>query len=123
MTAVVGRHGRHARQAVQFLQGLFLHFFRHAGGFDLLPQFFDIALVFVLLAQFLLDGLHLLAQVVFALRLLHLVLHFGLDLVAQLLDFQFLRQVLVDLLQAHRTSGVSSMSCLSVVERTAATRR
>ena len=62
-------------------------------------QLIDVALAFVLLTQFLLDGLHLLAQVVLALRLLHLVLHFGLDLVAQLLNFQFLRQMLVNLLQ------------------------
>ena len=81
-----------------------------------LLQLFDVALAFVLLAQFLLDGLHLLAQVVLALRLLHVVLHFGLDLVAKLLDFQLLGQMLVDLLQAHAHVGVSSRSCLSVVE-------
>ena len=60
---------------------------------------------FVLLTQFLLDGLHLLAQVVLALRLLHPVLHFGLDLVAQLLDFEFLRQMLVDFFQPHADVG------------------
>ena len=68
-------------------------------------QLFGVARAFVLLAQFLLDGLHLLAQVVLALRLLYPVLHFGLDLVAQLLDFEFLRQVLVDLLQTHPDVG------------------
>ena len=103
--AVIGGHRRHARQAAQFLQRFFLHVVGHAGGFDLLPQLFGIAGGFVLLAQFFLDGLHLLAQVVLALRLLHAVLHFALDLVAQLLDFQFLGQVLVDLLQPNLHVG------------------
>ena len=74
-------------------------------GFDLLLQFFGVALALVLLAEFLLDGLHLLAQVVFALRLLHAVLDFGLDLVAQLLNFQFLGQMLVDFFQTHTNVG------------------
>ena len=56
---------------------------------------------FILLAQFFLDRLHLLAQVILALRLLHAVLHFALNLVAQLLDFKFLRQMLVDFFQPH----------------------
>ena len=103
--AVVGGHRRHARQPAQFLQGLFLHVVGHARRFNLLPQLLGVARGFVLLAQFLLDGLHLLAQVVLALRLLHAVLHFALDLVAQLLNFQLLGQVLVDLLQAHMNVG------------------
>ena len=96
---IIGGHGRHARKAAQFFQRLFLDFVGHAGFFDFLLQVFDVALAFVLLAQFLLDGLHLLAQVVLALRLLHAILHFALNLVAQLLDFEFLRQVLVDFFQ------------------------
>ena len=68
--------------------------------FDLLLQVVDVALTFVLLAEFLLDCLHLLAQIELALRLLNLVLHFGLNLVTQLLNFQLLRQVLVNLFQA-----------------------
>ena len=97
---VVGRHRRHAREPVQLLGRLFLHVLRHAGGFDLLAQLLDILLALVHFAEFLLDRLHLLAQVVVALRLLHLVLHLGLDLVAQLLDLKLLRQVLVDPLHA-----------------------
>ena len=58
-------------------------------------------MAFVLFAQFFLNGLHLLAQVVLTLRLLDAILHFALDLVPQLLDLEFLRQVLVDLLQPH----------------------
>ena len=97
--AIVGGHGGHAAEAIQFLHRLFLHVLGHAGGFDLLAQIVDLALAFVLLAQLLLNGLHLLAQIVVALRLLHLVLHFALDLGAQLLDFDLLGEVLVELLE------------------------
>ena len=104
---VVGGHGRHARQPRQLLQRLLLHVFGHAGGFDLLAQLLDVALALVLLAQLLLDGLHLLAQVVVALRLLHLVLHLGLDLGAQLLHLDLLGQQLVQLLQPVRPRSAS----------------
>ena len=86
-------------KAREFLHGLLLHVLGHAGFFDLLAQVFDFALALVLLAQLLLDGLHLLAQVVVALRLLDLVLHLALDLGAKLLDLQFLGQVLGKQLQ------------------------
>ena len=68
-------------------------------------EFFGVARAFILLTQFFLDGFHLLAQVVLALRLLYPVLHFGLDLVAQLLDFQLFRQMLIDFLQTHADVG------------------
>ena len=102
---VVGGHGRHARQARQLLQGLLLHVLGHAGGVDLLAQLLDLALALVLLAQLLLDGLELLAQIVVALRLLHLVLHLGLDLGAQLLHLDLLGQMLVQQLQPRRDAG------------------
>ncbi len=102
---VVGGHGRHPRKPVELLGSLLLHLCRHACGFDLLPQLLDILLALVQLADFLLDGLQLFAQVVIALRLLHLVLDFGLDLVAQLLDFGFLGQMLVDALHAQHHVG------------------
>ena len=97
---VVGSHGRHPREPVELLGGFLLDLGRHACSFDLLPQFLDVLLPLVQFADFLLDGLQLFAQVVIALRLLHLVLDFGLDLVAQLLDFGFLGQMLVDALHA-----------------------
>ena len=102
---VVGGHGRHPREPVELLGGFLLHLGRHACGFDLLPQLLDILLALVQLADFLLDGFQLFAQVVIALRLLHLVLDFGLDLVAQLLDFGFLGQMLVDALHAQHHVG------------------
>src|ERR1700674_3990069 len=98
---IIRRHRRHARQASEFLQRFFLHFIGHARGFDFLFWFFGVTLAFVLLAQFFLDRLHLLAQVILALRLLHTILHFRLDLVPQLLHFQFFGQVLIDFSQPH----------------------
>ena len=96
---IVGCHRRHALQPVQLLQRFFLHFFRHSRAFNLLPQVFNILLAFVGFAQLFLDGFHLLAQVVLALRLLHAVLDFSLDLVAKLLHLHFFRQVLIDLVE------------------------
>ena len=49
----------------------------HAGGFDLLLQLVEFALFAA--AQFLLDGLDLLVEVILFLRLLHLALHAALD--------------------------------------------
>ena len=98
---IIRRHGRHAGQPAEFLQRFLLHFVGHARGFDFLLQFFGVASALVLLAQFFLDRLQLLAQIIFALRLLHAVLHFRLDLVAQLLHFQFFGEVLIDFFQPH----------------------
>ncbi len=98
--AVVRRHRIHPVQPAKLLQGVFFHVLRHARVFNLLPQLGDVFLRIVLVAQFLLDRLHLLTQVVVALRLLYRVLHLALDLVPQSLNVQFLRQVLVQSLQA-----------------------
>ena len=102
---IVGSHGGHPGQPAELLSRFLLHILRHAGGFDLLPELFNVLLAVVELANFLLDGLELLAQVVIALRLLHLVLDFRLNLVAQLLDFRFLGQMLVDALHAQHHVG------------------
>ena len=94
--AVFGRRGRHARQPVEFAQGLGLDVFGHAGGFQFRAQFLDIAVGVVAFAEFLLDGLQLLAQVEFALVLRQLSLHLRLDSAAQFHQFEFARQVAVD---------------------------
>ncbi len=85
---------RDALQALQLPQGLFLHFLRHPGLLDLLPQLIDLALALVDFAQLLLDGLQLLAQHVLPLRLAELLLHVGLDLLAELKDFPLLQKLL-----------------------------
>ena len=95
---VVGGHRRHTREPAKLFQGLFLHVIRHAGVFNFLTQLFGVASTFVLFTQFLLDGLHLLTQVVLALGLLHTILHFRLDLVAELLNFQLFGEMLVNFL-------------------------
>ena len=102
---IVGSHRRHARQPPQLFQRFFLDLIRHARGFDFLAQFLGVPHAFVLFTQFFLDGLHLLAQIILALGLLHPVLHFGLNLVAQLLNFQFLGEMLIDLFQANANVG------------------
>jgi len=84
-------HRRHRFQALQLLDGLLLDVLRHLGLFDLLLQIVDLVAFFVLAAQFLLDRLHLLVEVVLFLRLLHLLLDARLDAAVhlQLVDFDF----------------------------------
>ena len=82
-----GAHRRHVLQPLEFRHGLLLRVRRHARGFDLLLQLVDLALFAA--AQFLLDGLDLLVEVILFLRLLHLALHAALDgaVHIELLDF------------------------------------
>ena len=75
----LGRHRRHGLEALQLLDGLFFDVLGHPRLFDLLLQLFDLVALLVLAAQFLLDRLHLLVEVVLLLRLLHLLLHARLD--------------------------------------------
>ena len=107
---IVRCHGRHARKPAQFLQSFFLDLVGHSGLFDFLAEFLGVASALILFTQFFLNGLHLLAKVVLALRLLNSVLHFRLDLVAELLNFEFLRKVLVDLFQPN-----ANVSCFQHV--------
>ena len=85
------RHRRHRLEALQFLDRLFLDVLRHPRLFDLLLQVLGFVALVVLAAQFLLDRLHLLVEVVLLLRLLHLLLHARLDAAVdlELVDFSF----------------------------------
>ena len=87
-----GRHRRHRFQALELLDGLFLDVLRHLGLLDLLLELVHFVALLVLAAQFLLDRLHLLVEVVLLLRLLHLLLHARLDAAIDLelvdLDFE-----------------------------------
>ena len=94
-TVLSGNSGQFA-QPVQFAAGLFLRLLRHPPFLDLLAKLLHLHLLLVGLAQLLLDGLHLLAQEVFALGILHLRLGLTLDLATQFEYLQFLRQ------QAHQ---------------------
>ena len=83
----LGRHGRHRFKLLEFLHRLVADFLGHAGGFDLLLQFVKLALFAA--AQFLLDSLDLLVEVVLFLGPLHLPLDPRLDgaVHVQLFDF------------------------------------
>ncbi len=62
------------------------------GFLELLAKLVDFRLAVVGFAQLLVNGLELFAQQIFALALAHLFLHLFLNLVAQLQDFEFLRE-------------------------------
>ncbi len=69
----LGGHGRHHPQLVQLGLGLGLGFLGHACLLDLLLELFGLVGHVFQLAQFLLDGLGLLVEIVLALALLHLL--------------------------------------------------
>ncbi len=73
----LGGHRRHRFELLQLLHRLVHHVLGHAGGFDLLLQIVELALLAA--AQLLLDGLDLLVEVVLLLCALHLPLHPALD--------------------------------------------
>jgi hypothetical protein len=83
-----GRHRRHQAQLLEFALGLGQAFLAHAGGLDLLVQFFEVG-TFLAFAEFLLDGLDLFVQVVLALALFHLALDAAADALFDLEDVDF----------------------------------
>ena len=70
-----GRHRRHELELGELGVGLLARLLRHAGRLDALLELADFIRRLVELAELLLNGLHLLVQVVLALALLHLLLH------------------------------------------------
>ena len=104
--AVFRRCRRHAPQPAQLAQGFLSHLFGHPGGFEFGAQFVEFALRVVAFAQFLLDGLQLLAQVELPLALGKLPLHLGLNPVAQVEQFQLAREMAVDHGQARLPVGL-----------------
>lgn len=83
------RHRRHLLELVQLGVGLGQGVFRQAGGIDALFQLFDFVVAFLAVAEFFLDGLHLLIQVVLALAALHLFLHTATDAFLNLQQVDF----------------------------------
>ena len=83
----LGRHGGHGFELFQLLHGFVPHVFGHPGTVDLLFQLVEFALFAA--AQFLLDGLDFLVEVVLFLRTLHLPFDPRLNgaVHVQLLDF------------------------------------
>ncbi len=90
--AVLGARRRHFREPVELAVGGLADFLGHLRFVDLLAQLVRLGLLRIGLAEFFLDRAQLLAQIELALVLLHLALDVGLDLVAELDDFELLRQ-------------------------------
>ncbi len=74
-----GRHRRHQLQLAQLRGSLLLGVLRHAGGLDALLELRELVRRILHFAELLLNGLHLLIQVVLALALLHLLLDAAAD--------------------------------------------
>ncbi len=81
----LGRHRRHQLQLAELRGRLLFGVLRHAGRLDALLELRELVRRILHLAELLLNGLHLLIQVVLALALLHLLLHAAAD---ALLDAQ-----------------------------------
>ena len=99
---VLGGLRRHLLQTRQLALRLLLGLLRHPRFVDLLAVLLDFVTAIFALAQFLADGVHLLAQVVFALRLLDLLFRLLLDLLADFAHFQLVRQHLHQMLHLLR---------------------
>ena len=84
-----GRHRRHVLELLQLGVDLFLGLFAQLGVRDAGFQFGDFILAVLTIAKLVLNGLHLLVQIVLALRLLHLGFDAGLDLFLDLQDGHF----------------------------------
>src|SRR6476646_4837356 len=80
----LGRHRAHLAELLQLAERLFLGFLRELGLLDLLLDLGEVVAAFLAVAKLLLDRLHLLVQVVLALRLLHLTLDAAPDLLLDL---------------------------------------
>jgi hypothetical protein len=96
----LGRHRRHHLELLQLLAAALLGLLRHPLGLDLGLELGELVLELVAVTQLLLDGLHLLVQVVLLLRLLHLLLHAGADLLLHLEDLDLGLHELVEALEA-----------------------
>ena len=97
---VVRRGGRGPLEAGQFPLRLFQGVGRQIRLFQPKLQFLDLPALFFAFAQFPLQGLDVLPEVILLLGLVHLGLHLGLDLFAQLQDLHFPVDQAQDLAQA-----------------------
>src|ERR1700710_628314 len=91
---------------MQLFERFSLHFIGHAGLFYFGAQGFGFLFALVPFAKLLLYGLELLAQIEFALALRELTLHFRLDLLTELEQFDFTRELLVDVFEAFPGIGL-----------------
>ena len=96
----LGRLGMHLGQPADILLDFPPDFFRHLELFQLFLKAPDLFLKLVALAQLLLDGLHLLAEEILALMLVHFALGLGRDPRLDVEDLDLLGQVIVDFFEA-----------------------
>jgi len=97
--ARLGRRRRHPLEPVDFLGDPLAHVVRHVGLFQLGAQLLDLARPAFLVAKLFLDRLHLLAKVIFLLRLLHLLLDALADLALELEHFALVVQQIENFLE------------------------
>jgi len=100
-----GRHRRHHLELFELLDSLVLRFFGHLLGEDLFFEFLDLVLEFVFLAELLLDGPHLLVEIVLFLSLLHLLFDPGANPLLDFENFDLRAHEAEDLLQTSRGFG------------------
>ena len=104
--AHLGRHGRQVAQPLDLAQSHLAGLVGQGLLLDALPQFPHLPAPQVALAQLVLNGLDLLAQVGLALKAVHLLLNAMLDLVFDAQDGDFARQPGDDLLQPGHGVGL-----------------
>ncbi|EKD60156.1 MAG: hypothetical protein ACD_54C00910G0002 [uncultured bacterium] len=92
-------HRAHGFQLFQLTLGLVARLFREFGRLDPRFKFGQLVLAILAVAQLLLNGLHLLIQIIFALGALHLAFHPGLDLLFDLQHRHFALHLAIDLFQ------------------------
>ena len=97
----LGAHRAHRFQLLQLGLGLFAGLFRELGLLDAFFQLFQLRLAILTIAQLLLNGLHLLIQIILALGLLHLGFHPRFNLLLDLQNAHLALHVAIDLLQRH----------------------
>ncbi|MNZ33443.1 hypothetical protein D3C78_507890 [compost metagenome] len=95
-----GGHRRHLLELVQFGIGLGQGFLGQSGVVDTLLQLLDFVVALVDITQFLLNGLHLLIQIVLTLAALHLLLDAAADALLDLQQVDFGIQQRQDVLDA-----------------------
>ncbi len=95
----LGAHRRHHLELAELLEAALLGLLGHPLGLDLLLELGELVLELVAVTQLLLDGLHLLVQVVLLLRLLHLLLHARAKLLVDLEDRDLALDELVEPLE------------------------
>ena len=106
-----GRHRAHGAELLQLAIGLLARLLGEAGLLDALLHLGDLVATVLGLAKLLLDRLHLLVEIVLALRLLHLTLHAVADLLLDLQHADLAFHQAEDALEPLATPSSSSSSC------------